>query len=110
LDLSRICTDLVHGDTVRSHGQMFITSLNDTRLLDAVVSRHSFQKSVCYSGGAAGGVGLFICGCFVFSGLPLVIATVAGGLGLAVGTVKTLEHNEYRDRVKQGMEMPIHSG
>lgn len=89
---------------------MLIANLNRTRLLDDVVSRHSFKKSVCYGGGALGGVGLFVGGCLTLSGGLLAVAAGLGALIAIGGTGKTLEHNEYRNRVKQGIDILTHNG
>ncbi|WAO94386.1 Hypothetical protein NCS54_01196700 [Fusarium falciforme] len=101
IDVSKIWTHLVRADAARRHGQELTINLNQTGLLDAVVKRHSATRSTAYAIGSVGGVGAAIWGAYALTGLPMFAIVVAGCAAALVAGNKSLDHKEYRDRVKQ---------
>ncbi|KAH8743359.1 hypothetical protein BGZ57DRAFT_779283, partial [Hyaloscypha finlandica] len=90
----------VRADTARHYGEDLIINLNQTGLLDAVVARHSATKSTAYAIGSVSGAGVAVYGIFALTGWPMVAAIAVGCVAALVTGSKSLEHKEYRDRIR----------
>jgi len=101
-DGSKIWAHLVRADDARRHGQDLAINLNQTGLLDAVVKRHSAKKSTAYAIGCGGGVVAAIWGACALTGWPVAAVIAVGCVTALVTGSKSLEHKEYRDRIRQG--------
>jgi hypothetical protein len=97
---------LIRADNTLHHGEDLIKNLNQSGLLDNVVAKHSATTSTAYAIGSVSGAGVAGYGVYsliVVSGLPIlpVVALVAGCVASVVAGKISLEHQEYRRRVRQ---------
>jgi hypothetical protein len=90
----------VRADTAWHHSEDLIINLNQTGLLDVVVTRHSATKSTAYAIGSVSGVGVAVYGFCALTGWLMFATIVVGCITTLVTGCESWEHKKYRDRIR----------